>query len=305
MNRLEEMQNFVRVADAGSISKAAKRMNLAKSAVSRRLSELENRLGVRLMTRSTRGLSLTELGQGFYQRAQIIIADVNDAEQQVSREHASLKGTINVACPLTFSTMHLSPLLNGFLFKNPELDLQLHLSDRQIDLVEEGIDLAIRIGKLADSRLIARRLAPMRRMSCASPDYLKNHGIPKSPKDLQHHVGLTTTNISDAVHWQYTDKNNEKIVGRPSIRIRANNGEFLVNAAVAGHGICAVPMFISYQAIKEGTLVPILREYHLREDAIYAVYPPGRYLSKRVRVLIDYLTDNLGDNPYWELDMFN
>lgn len=305
MNRLEEMQTFIRVADAGSITKAADRMGIAKSAVSRRLCDLEDRLGAQLMTRSTRGLSLTEIGESFYQRSQAILADVNDAERAASNQHGALKGTIKIAAPLTFSTLHLSPLLNTFLDQHPDLDLQLHSSDRPIDLVEEGMDMAVRIGRLADSRLIARRLAPMRRISCASPAYLEKHGIPKTPKDLAEHSGLTSSILSDTLYWQYFDANGDKHVGRPVSRVRTNNGEYLVKAAVGGHGICAVPLFISYQAIQGGELVPILQTYRHREDAIYAVYPPSRHLSHRVRVLIDFLVEHLGDKPYWEQGLFD
>ncbi len=300
MGRLEDMETFLLLADAASISKAAERLGIAKSAVSRRLRELEERLGVGLVRRSTRGLTLTETGRGFYDRCRAILEDVREAEQAVSAAHTALRGTIKLTAPLSFGLRHLAPLLNDFMTQHPQVNIDIDLGDRTVDLIEERIDLAVRVGELSDSRLIARRLAPTRRMACASPEYLRAHGTPQHPSELRGHHGLLSTNLPESVYWQFTDGDGKKLLGRPTTRMRANNGDILVTAAVAGHGICAVPLFISHQAIQAGELVPLLCDYQLRQAAIYAVYPPGRYLSRRVRVLIDFLVASLGDAPSWE-----
>lgn len=305
MNRFEDMDTFLRIIDAGGISKAAVKKGIAKSALSRRLSDLEHRLGAQLVNRSTRGLSLTEAGRSFYERCKRIMEDVDEAEQMVSADSTELRGTISMTAALSFGVLHLGPLINVFLNQHPDLAIDLDLTDRRVELIEEGIDLAIRIGRLSDSRLIARKLAPMRRIACASPAYLKTHGTPHSPRDLRNHIGLASGLLPDSIYWQFTGNNGENITGRPTSRLRANNGDVLVQAACEDMGICAVPLFISSRAIKRGDLVPILTDFRLREEGIYAVYPPARYQSHRVRMLIDFLAREYGADPSWELGLFN
>ena len=300
MDRFEQIQTFVRVVEAGSLSAAADRLGIAKSAVSRRLAELESRLGVQLLNRTTRRIHLTDSGRQYYQRCLNILADLEDSEQQVSSVHTELRGNIRIAAPLSFGILHLAPVLNDFLKEHNELVLDLDLNDRLVNLMDEGVDLGIRIGQLDDSSLVARRLAPARRLLCASPEYLRIHGEPSHPEALKHHRGLSYSNISDAQLWQFTRDDGSTISVRVPPRMRANNGDVLLQAAIDGLGILASTTFIAYKAIQQGRLKPILCNYELEPVGIYAIYPAQRHLPGRVRALIDYLVKRFGETPYWD-----
>ena len=300
MGRFEEMQTFVRIVDAGSLSAAADRMDVAKSAVSRRLSDLESRLGVQLLKRTTRRIHLTESGQQFYLRCQRILADLDETEQLITSEHTELRGTIRIAAPLSFGLMHLSPVLDEFLLQHPELKLDLDLNDRTINLMEEDIDLGIRVGKLEDSSMVARRLAPARHILCASPEYLLQYGEPEHPDELKKHHGLAYSNIPETQLWQLRDKNGVIFSVPVPSRMRANNGDVLLQAAIDGLGILATVTFICYQAVESGNLHQILGEYKIEDSGIYVIYPAQRHLPKRVRVLIDFLIAKFGGYPYWD-----
>lgn len=300
MDRFEEMRTFVRVVESGSLSAVAQRFDMAKSAISRRLTELETRLGVQLLKRTTRRLHLTDSGRQYYQRCLRILADLDEAEQVVSSEHAELRGTIRIAAPLSFGIQHLSPVLNDFLLQHEELNLDLDLNDRQVNLVEEGIDLGVRIGHLQDSTLVARRLAPARRIVCASPAYLERVGEPRQPQELEHHLGLNYSNVPEAQLWQFAGRDGKTFSVKVPVRMRANNGDVLLKAAIDGLGILATTTFFCHQALQEGWLRPLLDGYLLQEDAVYAIYPAQRYLPRRVRVLIDYLVSRFGEHPYWD-----
>lgn len=300
MDRFEEMHTFIRVVESGSLSAAADRMDIAKSAVSRRLAELESRLGVQLLNRTTRRINLTDSGRQFYARSLRILADLEDSEQQVSDEHAELSGVIRIAAPLSFGIQHLSPVLNDFLKDHPELRLDIDLNDHMVNLMDEGVDLGIRIGNLDDSSLIARRLAPSKLVLCASPEYLYQHGEPEHPHDLRQHRGLSYSNISENQLWKFTQGDGSSISVRVPNRMRANNGDILLQAAIDGLGILASTTFIAYQAINSGKLKPILCDYKIKDVAVYAIYPAQRHLPARVRALVDFLAKRFGDNPYWE-----
>jgi DNA-binding transcriptional LysR family regulator len=300
MDRFEEMQTFVRVVEAGSLSAAADRLDIAKSAVSRRLADLEARLGVQLLNRTTRRINLTESGRQFYRRCQRILADLEETEQQVSSEHAELRGTIRIAAPLSFGILHLAPVLDDFLKEHGELKLDLELDDRLVNLMDEAVDLGIRIGRLHDSSLIARRLAPARLVLCASPEYLERRGEPQHPAELSHHVGLSYSNVSESQQWQFTQPNGDPFSVRVPHRMRANNGDVLLQAAIDGLGILASTTFIAYQAIEKGLLKPILCDYSLPTVHVHAIYPAQRHLPRRVRVLVDFLVSRFGDDPYWD-----
>jgi len=300
MDRFEEMQTFVQVVEAGSLSAAAERMDIAKSAVSRRLADLESRLGVQLLNRTTRRINLTDSGRQFYQRCQGLLANLEEAEQQVSHVHTELRGTIKIAAPLSFGIQHLSPVLNDFLKEHPELNLDINLNDHMLNLMDEAVDLGIRIGNLDDSSLIARRLAPSRLVLCASPEYLKKHGVPQHPEDLKHHIGLSYSNISENQLWGFIQPDGSQVSVRVPVRMRANNGDILLQAGIDGLGLLSTTTFIGYQAIKKGLLIPILCDYKIKEASVYAIYPAQRYLPAKVRILIDYLVERFGDTPYWE-----
>ena len=299
MNRLLEMETFVRVVDAGSISAAAERLDTAKSAVSRRLGELEVRLGVRLLNRTTRRLSLTGAGSEFYERCLTILADVADAEQRIAADEAELSGRMRVAAPLSFGLAHLGPAINQFLRLNPRVTFDIDFNDRQIDLVEEGFDLAIRIARLPDSTLVARRLTGIRHAVCASPTYWDAHGRPKRPEDLKQHVALRYTNVRQR-GWSWTGPGGTRGSVTVPVGLSANNGRYLVHAAAEGHGVVRTPVFIAHEAIEAGALEPVLTEFRWGDLDAYAVYPPTRHVSHRVRAFIDFLAERFGDDPYWD-----
>ncbi len=303
MGQLEDMQTFVRVVEAGSISKAADHLGVAKSAVSRRLAELEQRLGTTLMHRTTRRSSLTDAGRLYYERAQHIIDDVEDMNAQTASSESSFTGTLRLAVPLSFGLEHLSPALDEFGRQHPDLTLHIDFSDRQIDLVQEGFELAFRIANLADSNLRARRITPIRLQICASPDYLARHGTPRSPDDLQEHECLAYESSGSVFPWKLHDADGKEFIISPQARIVANNGSFLRDMAVAGRGIMVTPTFISWQALVTGQLVPVLPGYTIRPLHAYAVYAQTRYLSRRARLLIDFLVAKFGNNPYWDQNL--
>lgn len=302
MGQLEDMGIFVRVVEAGGISRAAEQLGLAKSAVSRRLVELEKRLGSRLLNRTTRSSSLTETGQTYYERATRVLDDVAELNALTMDANTALHGTINLAAPLSFGLSHLGSAMDSFIKLHPQLRINIDFSDRQVDLVEEGLDLAFRIAELKDSSLMARKICPIRLCLCASPAYLEKHGTPKTPDDLKEHK-LLFYNLGGNATWTLEDDKGKRYAVRVSSNIIANNGEFLKDMAIAGHGIVSSPTFICWQAIATGDLLLILTQYKLPEPSAYAVYPQNRYLSQRSRILIDFLVERFGDNPYWDQNL--
>jgi DNA-binding transcriptional LysR family regulator len=299
MNAYEEMQNFVRVVEAGSISRAAEQLGMAKSGVSRRLAELEKRLGVRLLTRTTRRSSLTEAGRTYYAGAVRLLSDVAELDTLVADSEASLEGRLRLAAPLSFGLAHLTPAIEAFARVHPGVLIDIDFSDRQIDLVAGGVDLAIRIAELRDSSLKARGICPIRMMLCASPDYLDRQGLPLNPGDLGRHRVLHY-DIGGGPVLRLADGRGGQQHLPIHPRLQANNGDFLRDLAIAGHGIVLTPTFIVWQAVAVGELVPVLRDYWPPPLNAYAVYPQTRYLSRRARVFIDFLAERFGANPYWD-----
>ncbi len=299
MGQLEDMAVFTRVVDAGGISRAAEQLGIAKSAVSRRLVELETRLGTRLLNRTTRSSSLTEAGLSYYQRCIKIIDDVAELNALAKDSSRRLEGSINLAAPLSFGLLHLAPAIDDFLKLHPELSINVNFSDRQVNLIEEGVDLAIRIADLKDSSLVARKLSVIKTQLCASPEYLKKHGCPESIEELKQHQ-LLHYNLSNSSSWKLTDKQGEQHLIPVKAKIEANNGDFLKDMAIAGHGIIMIPTFISWKAIADAELIPILTDYITPELNAYAVYPQTRYLSQRTRIFIDFLVERFGNIPYWD-----
>jgi DNA-binding transcriptional LysR family regulator len=299
MGQLEEMHNFVRVVDAGSISKAAEQLGLAKSGVSRRLVDLETRLGMRLLNRTTRRSSLTQAGQAFYEGAVKLLGDVSELNATTADKDASLEGTLRLAVPLSFGLCHLSPAIDEFIHLHPDLTINIDFSDRHIDLVEQGVDLAIRISEPRDSSLQARRICPVRLLLCASPAYLERYGRPESPADLEDHRMLQY-DIGSGSAIRLKDGQGRDHIIHPDARIVANNGDFLRDMAMAGHGIILTPSFIAWQAISAGDLVTLMPDYWPPRLSAWAVYPQTRYLSRRARMFIDFLVERFGENPYWD-----
>jgi DNA-binding transcriptional LysR family regulator len=299
MTAFDEMTSFVRVVEAGSISKAAEQLGMAKSGVSRRLAELESRLGVRLLNRTTRRSSLTDAGRSYYEGAVKLLSDVAELDAVVADSEASLKGRLRLAAPLSFGLCHLTPAIEEFMKAHPEVMIDLDFSDRQVDLVAQGIDLAVRIAELRDSSLKARRICPIRLMLCASPGYLEQHGTPRTPEELARHQVLHY-DIGGGPLLRLADRRGGEQQLHVEPQLVANNGDFLCDMAIAGHGIILTPTFIAWQAVALGELVPLMREWWPPPLNAYAVYPQTRYLSRRARGFIDFLAERFGENPYWD-----
>ena len=300
MDRLACLEAFVRVAESGTFSAAAIALRLPKSAVSRQVAALEEELGVRLINRTTRSLSLTEAGRGYLERASRILADIEDANRCVSQLQATPRGHLRISAPMSFGFLHLAPALTDFLIRYPEVSVDVVMNDRFVDVVEEGFDVAVRIGSLADSSLIARRLAPNRLALCASPAYLAQHGAPRTPEDLRGQSCLINSNIAASREWRFVGPGGEAIVVPVSSRASFNNGDAMRIAAARGLGFVRLPTFICGDDLRSGALVSVLADYVPQLSAIHAVYPQGRHLSPTVRAFVDFLVARFGPEPYWD-----
>ena len=299
MGQLEDMAMFVRIVEAGGIGKAAGQLELAKSAVSRRLNELEKRLCTQLLARTTRRSSLTDAGALYYERALNILADVATLNDEASGAKVSVAGTLRMTAPLSFGLMHLAPVIDEFATRHSAVNFQIDFSDQHKDLVEEGYELAIRIGELKDSSFQAKRITPVRHVLCASPDYLQRMGQPEVLADLNKHRLLQYGMASHST-IELTGPGGKQHQLQIKPRMKANNGDFLVQMALCGHGIVYTPTFLCYRELAAGELLPILGQYQLPVIHAYAVYPKNRFLSRRCRVLIDFIADYFGDEPYWD-----
>ena len=299
MGRFEEMQAFVRTAEAQSFTAAAQRLGLSKSIVSQRVADLEARLGVRLINRTTRRLSLTEAGAGFLTGAERALSETVEAEERATRHGTELRGSLRIAAPLSFALMHLQPAIFEFMTAHPSLEVHIDLDDRHLDLIGGGWDMALRIGRLPDSSLIARRLAPSLTVCCATQDYLDRHGTPMRPEDLEQHECVLYSGASRPDSWPFLI-DGEWVPINVRGRLITNNGDLLLGAVQAGHGIAILPSFLVGCPIAQGKLVRVLADWPTKEGAIHAVYPPTRHLAARVRLFTDFLADRIGKQPYWD-----
>lgn len=292
MSRSLEMTVFVAIVDAGSFVGAADALGMSKAAVSRHIVALESRLGVRLLQRTTRRLSLTEEGQIFYQRAREVLNAMDEAESTVSERALEPGGRIRINVPVSYGIACLAPLWSGFMARYPKVELDISLNDRVVDLIEEGYDMAVRISALPSSSLICRRLATTRMMLCASPDYLRRRGIPTTPAELLHHDTLTYTLLTNHEEWYFQGPE-----GQARTRIRpkvlSNNGDTCRMIALQGGGITLQPDFILGADVRGGALTELLPDYKTQELGVYAVFPSRRQLSLKVRHMVDYLTQAL------------
>jgi DNA-binding transcriptional LysR family regulator len=298
MDRLRAMTVFAKVVEQGSFARAADRLSISTSACSRQVAELEAHLDTRLLNRTTRRLSLTESGQGFYERCVQLLADLEEAEQAATQTAARPRGTLRITTSINFGVRHVSPAIGAFLAKYPEVKFDVSLSDRIVDLVEEGYDLAIRIGSAGGETVVARKLGEARMVACASPAYLKARGAPKAPEDLARHPCLTYEYMPVRNVWPFRGKDGREHTVRVAGPLHSNNGDLLAAAAVAGVGIAYEPEFILGPDLKAGRLVPILTSYSAPTGPIYAVYPSRRYLSAKVRAFVDFLAQRFA-NASW------
>ena len=300
MARLDEIVSFVDIVEAGSLSGASRRSGLALSAVSRRLKDLEVRLGTTLLQRTTRTQRLTEEGHAFYQRCRQILDDLDAAEALITDRTGQLTGRIRMTAPASFAVHHLSDVITDFLQANPEISIDLDLSDRRIDLLEEGYDLAIRIGSLEDTTLIAKRLTRIRHIPCASPSLLRTLGHPDRPEDLASFPALTYRSRAGRARWRFRRPDGSHGTITPDARLWASNGDMLCKQAVAGLGVIVEPTFIAAPYLLDGRLLPLFADHAWSEDAAFAVYPRAEVLPHRVRAIIDHLADALTMDPPWD-----
>jgi DNA-binding transcriptional LysR family regulator len=281
--------------ETGAFSRAAERMGMSKSIVSRRVARLEEQLGARLLTRSASGAQPTAAGQAYHERAANILCDLEAAKEVVAEAVTQIAGPIRLTAPLSFGIEHLAPALADFAAEHPRVELDISFEDRTVDLVAGGYDLAVRLGTLEDSALIARRIAPSRRILVGSRGYLKARGIPEHPRDLAGHDHLVYGNEQ----WRFRVGNRWESV-RLKPRLRADNGEMLRAAAAAGLGLCVLPTFIASPALEDGTLMPLLRDFPMPEGGLHVLMPPGRAVTARVRALSDFLAGRFGPEPAWD-----
>lgn len=298
MMKLDGITSFVAVAEGGSISEAARRLRLSKSVVSERLAELERSLGASLLHRTTRKLTLTEDGMAFLERASRIVQEIEEATADMAERRGTISGPLRISAPVTFGRMHLGPALYPFLAEHPDLQLTLDLDDRRVDAAADGYDAVVRNGAIADSRLMAWRLAPSRRVLVASPAYLRDNGKPASIEELEQHRGIFYTNRGVA-DWRFPSVGGTVIV-RGKMGLGLNNGDMLRDAAIAGIGIALIPMFIVGAAVAAGELETIEIGVQPELEYIHIAHPEGRRPSVKLRALADHLRAAFGSPPYWD-----
>jgi DNA-binding transcriptional LysR family regulator len=298
MLKLDSIAGFVAVAEAGSISAAARRQHLSKSVVSERLAELERGLGATLFHRTTRKLSLTEDGAAFLERAVHIVREVEEATAEITERRGQLSGPMRVSAPVTFGRMHLGPALYPFLAQHPAISLTLELDDRRVDASADGFDAVVRHGVIEDSRLVAWQLARSQRVMVAAPAYLDRHGCPNSLDELAGHRAIYYLNRGIA-DWRFLDTN-ARDVQRPVAALRVNNGDMMRDAALAGLGLALLPSFIVGEALLAGELVALDLGRAVEPESIYVAHPEGRRASAKLRALVECLRAGFGDPPYWD-----
>jgi DNA-binding transcriptional LysR family regulator len=300
MDRFEDLRAFVQAVESGSLTRAAEALQVATSAVSRRIKELEGRLGTQLLQRTTRQMRLTAAGETFHARAVEILQALEEAEVEAACQSRTLTGPLRIAAPLSFGMSHLTPILVDFADAHPGLELDVDFSDRVVDLVAEGQDLAVRIGDLRDSSLIARKLLEVRMVVAAAPAFWQRHGVPAHPRALGALPALCYTGSERIDSWRYADPQGAGGTVHMRAAMRSTNGGFLRDAAIAGLGVVLQPSFILEDAVRAGRLVPALCDHRWPTVAIHAVYPQTRHLSARARTFIDVLRARLGSRPAWE-----
>jgi DNA-binding transcriptional LysR family regulator len=299
MDKFQEMRAFVGVVDAGSFVGAADALEISKPAVSRYISELESRLGVRLLQRTTRKLSLTTEGEVFYARCKELLANVDEAEAEITSHSGEAAGQLKLSVPVAFGELHLAPLWARFMARHPKVTLDVTLSDRVADLVEEGFDAAVRIMELSNSSLISRKLTSTRVVLCASPKYLKRHGAPKHPSDLAHHDVLDYTLRAMGENWQF-DGPEGRIVVKVAPKFRSNSGGTCRSGALQHMGLILQPDFLVGEDLRSGTLVEVLPQYRSHDIGVYAVYPTRKHVSPKVRMLVEFLLEAFRTKPWPE-----
>jgi DNA-binding transcriptional LysR family regulator len=297
MDRFDEINAFAAVADARSFTQGARRLGVSSAQVSKLVAKLENRLGARLLNRTTRDVSLTDTGRAYLERARVLLEDFDALETSV-RDETGPKGLLRISAPMSFGASQLTPALLDFASAYPEVSLDVSSTDRMINLVEEGFDVAVRIGQLSDSSLIARKLAAVRMVTCASPDYLQAAGAPRTPQDLAGHEAIIDTNAADPLVWRFSNDNHRHDV-RVHGRLRFAGADACVAAARRSLGVTRSPAFAAAEDLRAGRLVPLLCAFEPEQIYVHAVYPHGRHLAAKVRAFVDFLAKRYAGEPEW------
>eukprot|EP01037_Dinobryon_pediforme_P014086 gene14086-14205_t len=300
MDRLQSMRVFAKVADSGSFASAADSLGLANSVVTRYVADLEHHLGARLLNRTTRSLSLTEAGSIYIERCHQILAEIDEASQIIGQATGTLRGPLRVNAPVSFGIRYLAPIAAKFAKENPDVRLDVTLVDRTVDIIEEGVDLAIRVARIPSSSLIARKLAPARMVVCASPAYLRANGMPKKPGDLVNHRCLEYTYSPTHDEWRFICPDKREVGVRINSALYSNNGDILRAAALEGVGIIMMPTFLVGSDFSAGRLVPLLLDYELPELGIYALFNSRQYVSAKLRAFIDFVAASVTKDPEWD-----
>ncbi len=295
MDRLTEMEAFATVVDQGGFTDAAKKMGISKSAVSKHVSSLEARLGARLLNRTTRRVSPTEIGLAYYDRARRVLNDAGEADALVTSMQSAPSGLLRISVATDFGVNHLSPVLGDFLLEFEDITVNMVLNNRYVELISEGFDLAIRIGELEDSTLRARKLTETTRRMIASPEYFKKYGRPAKIDDLNEHKLLHYSNQANSAVWKLTAPSGEKRQVRTAGWLTVNDGQSLLNAAISGLGIAYLPSFLYADALQQGLVEEAIPDLPVETQGIYAVYPPGRFTQPKVRAFIDFLVHAFAD----------
>jgi len=288
MANWEGISEFVAVAESNSFTKAAQKLSTSVAQISRRVSALEQRLSIKLLNRTTRKITLTEAGQGYFQDCRILVEGLEQAELAVTQIHSIPKGPLKITAPSTFGEQYIAPLINQFLLQYPQVNIELVLTNQKLDLIDTGVDIAVRLGKLEDSTLIAKRLAYRQLYVCASKQYIEHNGKPLTISDLKNHQCLVGS-IDD---WRFNDKGNEKTI-RVTGPFKCNSGPALLDAAMKGLGIVQLPDYYVKSELNSGNLIELLPELRVGQEGIWALYPENRTLSTKVRLMIDFLSDQL------------
>ena len=301
MNKALEMQIFCETVTTGGFTVAARRLDLSPSAVSKQISRLEDRLGVRLFNRTTRRLSLTEEGRAFFERSQAILADIEEAERAITDQQRIPRGTLKINSPVSFGRHQLMPLLSKFMRQHPQVRIELELTDRTVNLLEEGVDVLIRVAELSDSSHIARKLADNHRLICAAPNYLARYGTPQTPDDLLQHncirLNQPTSSFND---WEFQLPDGRTHTVHVSGNLAINQSDVIYTAVLSGMGLARLAAFLVGPDIKAGRLIPVLTQFSHNRTSIYAIYPHRRHLSSKVRAFVDFLAAEYTPAPPWE-----
>jgi len=302
VDRFDNMRVFAKVVESGSFTGAAARLGMSVSRVSQHVKELEERLAARLLNRTTRKVSLTEVGRAYYDRCTRLLADLEETEHAVSDMHAAPRGELRVNAIPSFGILQLAPAIADFTARFPAISVELMVSERFVDLIAEGYDVAVWVGEVPDSSLIARQLAPCRMVVCGAPSYFERHGTPRTPADLSAHNCLTVagTGLSHYRAWHLTAADGTAMNILPRGNLRSNSGAVLIVAALAGHGLACLPTYFVGDALQSGRLVTVLDDYIAPPLTLRALYPHNRHLSAKVRAFVDFLAARFGQEPPWD-----